>query len=163
MANDTLRERLRHSYRPDNVRILFVGESPPAGDTFFYEANSVLFHHTQEAFTRAFDRSFASGKDFLDFFRSQGCYLEDLSLVALNRASVIKRRRHRTKGINSLAKRIRAASPATVIVVMRAIRAQVNQAVQQAGIAASIYFLPFPAFGHKQEYVKKLTNILREL
>jgi hypothetical protein len=37
------REHLRKHYRPDRVRILFVGESPPASGRFFYQADSGLY------------------------------------------------------------------------------------------------------------------------
>jgi len=36
------RERLRKRYRPSPVRILFVGESPPASGRFFYQDFTVL-------------------------------------------------------------------------------------------------------------------------
>jgi hypothetical protein len=42
MTIDSSLESLRQSYRPQQVRVLFVGESPPAGGTFFYRANSNL-------------------------------------------------------------------------------------------------------------------------
>ena len=46
-------EELRRRYRPETVRALFVGESPPAGGTFFYAANSNLYRFTEQAFRAA--------------------------------------------------------------------------------------------------------------
>jgi hypothetical protein len=37
------REALRESFRPKPIRILFVGEAPPASGRFFYSANSGLY------------------------------------------------------------------------------------------------------------------------
>src|SRR5688572_24876523 len=48
------RERLRQAYRPEDVPLLFVGESAPAGGTFFYQADSNLFSAIHEACVRAF-------------------------------------------------------------------------------------------------------------
>jgi hypothetical protein len=39
-------EVLRGRYRPDVIRVLLVGESPPAGGTFFYAANYNLYRAT---------------------------------------------------------------------------------------------------------------------
>jgi len=46
-------DELRARYCPDVVRVLFVGESSPAGGTFFYAANSKLYFATKHAFEQA--------------------------------------------------------------------------------------------------------------
>lgn len=43
-------QQAREDYLPDAVQVLFIGESPPAGGTFFYRANSGLYRATREAF-----------------------------------------------------------------------------------------------------------------
>src|SRR5258708_15513474 len=70
------RERLRKRYRPDRVRILFVGESPPASGRFFYQADSGLYRAVRDTFLTAFPPLQKTA--FLDSFRSLGCYLVDL-------------------------------------------------------------------------------------
>lgn len=75
-------ELLRRRYLPKEVRVLFVGESPPSGGTFFYAANSNLYFATQEAFVAA--SSALEGKDFLEEFRRMGCHLDDLCLEPVN-------------------------------------------------------------------------------
>ena len=44
------REELRRRYQPKEVKVLFIGESPPARGTFFYKGDSPLFTHTQSMF-----------------------------------------------------------------------------------------------------------------
>jgi hypothetical protein len=157
-------EQLRHSYKPADIRVLFVGESPPAGGTFFYRADSNLARCTQEAFSEAFGREFDDGEAFLRFFASLGCYLDDLCLVPVNRMDKADRKRQRVESIGSLAARIRAASPEAVVSVMRAIVPQVKQAMDLAGLDTTLFFsLPFPAYQHKQDYVHELVSVLRRL
>jgi hypothetical protein len=48
-----LAERARRRCRPVDVRVLFIGESPPSGGTFFYFANSALYVATKEPFEAA--------------------------------------------------------------------------------------------------------------
>jgi hypothetical protein len=54
--------------------LLFVGESRPAGGTFFYAGNSHRFRYTAEAF--GYQASVAAGaEEFLTRFMELGCYL----------------------------------------------------------------------------------------
>jgi hypothetical protein len=156
-------EQLRHSYKPDKIRVLFVGESPPAGGTFFYKADSNLYHFTQRAFSDVFGIAFED-KRFLDSFKSIGCYLEDLCPTAINITNKAERKRQWVAGVESLTKRIRAASPQAIVTVMRAIAPHVNKAACKAGVDSTrICSLPFPTFGHQQSYLKKLREGLNKL
>ena len=51
MPNSTY-ENLRNNYKPNNVDVLFVGESRPQGGTFFYQENSALYRETKKAFNQ---------------------------------------------------------------------------------------------------------------
>jgi hypothetical protein len=79
MSGQRARERTRRTYTPEELRVLFIGESPPSGGTFFYDANSILYFATREAFLAAAPR-LGTRASFLDTFQRLGCYLEDLSL-----------------------------------------------------------------------------------
>ena len=73
-------EEIRDKYRPKTISILFIGESPPAGGTFFYLANSNLFRYTYEAFRLEFKQMIGDEIEFLNFFKQNGCFLDDLCL-----------------------------------------------------------------------------------
>lgn len=88
-------EELRRQYRPDNVRVLMVGESPPVGGTFFYAANSNLFRHTKAAFEKALRRTWSPDEAFLQFFSREGFFLDDLCLHPVNGLPNAERRRAR--------------------------------------------------------------------
>jgi hypothetical protein len=157
-------EELRLSYRPDTIRVLFVGESPPAGGTFFYLANSKLFKYTQKAFASVYGEECGQGTNFLQFFKSIGCYLDDLCLEPINRLDKPTRRRKHAAAVPSLAERIRSTAPCAVIVVMKAISENVQDAISAAQIGPlPTHSLPFPAQGWQRRYVKDLVPILREL
>jgi len=157
-------ENIRLSFRPDRIRVLFVGESPPANGTFFYKCDSNLCHYTQEAFSSTFDMEFLDAAHFLKFFGDQGCYLDDLSLTSVNIMDKPTRRRARENGVRLLANRIRTYEPETVIVVMRAIARYVKESIGIAGLnLVPVYSLPFPSMGNQRKYVVKLTEVLREL
>jgi hypothetical protein len=153
--------RLRRNYCPRDVRILFVGESPPAGGTFFYAANSNLFVHTQAAFVRALGRGVGDGETFLQYFKGLGCYLEDLCCQPVNRLAGTTRQRAHRNAMGDFVRRVRRHSPDAIVVVSRAIREPVAGALDQAGLGhVPRYELPFPAFGHHTEYIRGLSELL---
>ena len=77
-------EVIRRKYKPAKIKILFIGESPPAGGTFFYDGNSNLAKYTKSAFENCFGTSISQMPEFLRFFKEQGCFLDDLCLYPIN-------------------------------------------------------------------------------
>ena len=71
-------EELRQRYRPTDIKILFIAEAPPEADTFFYSAKSFFYTYTKQVF-EAFFKEEIDRKEFLDFFKTTGFYLDDLS------------------------------------------------------------------------------------
>ena len=154
-------ERLRRSFRPRKVKILFIGESAPCSGKSFYR-ESGMTAYTKEAFEDAFGVPFKSTAEFLHFFKAQGCYLDDLSLVPVDGMSKGDRRQSLVAGVPALAHRIRMANPDVVVVVLRKIESHVREALVQAGIEVPTYVLPSPGQGHQAAYRTQLSGILKD-
>jgi len=137
-------EGYRNAYRPQYVKYLVVGESPPQGGRFFYQANSILFRQTQIAFSHVFGKACGDGVAFLQFFQEQGFYLDDLCLVPVNGLPDQDRIRKRLAGIGPLAERIKSYKPTKIIVVMKGIASEVGVACRVAGVNPPDLVLPFP-------------------
>lgn len=159
------REKLRRSFRPDVVAVLFVGESPPANGTFFYCGDSNLYFHTREAFSVASGRRFASSPiSFLSFYRQCGCCLDDLSVEPVNRLGGKKRRAQCKSGITGPAERMRLLQPRSVIAVKASIVRQVQRSIREAQCErTTLHALPFPARGYETHFVEGLVKILNIL
>ena len=155
-------EALRRRFRPSQIAVLLVGESPPKGDTFFYDGNSNLFWHTWKAFTMAIP-SVPNVGDFLNWFKAMGWYLTDLSPAPINNLSKTKRRELRVDGEPGLARFITESRPPVVIAVMLAIEENVRRAITQANYTPEAHYLPFPAHGHQGEFERGLATIVRDL
>ncbi len=142
MANT---EDIGQSYKPAKINLLFVAESPPKGGTFFYFRNSNLYFAIKEAFGRTF-RKF-DDIEFLEFFKEQGCYLEDLCLIPVNGLSKSKRNKERFKGIEPLAQRIKEHKPKGIVILMKGITAEVITAIEKSNIKSVelIKVTSFPA------------------
>ena len=106
------RERLRRRYRPDRVRILFVGEAPRASGRFFYRADSGLYRAVRDTFISAFPN--LQKADFLESFRALGCYLVDLCGRPVDRMDRKARRQVCFAGEASLNGRLRRLRPEIV-------------------------------------------------
>jgi hypothetical protein len=155
-------EHLRSRYRPRQIRLLFVGESAPAGGTFFYAENSTLYFETRAAFGRAFPK-LLSDTAFLDLFRDLGCYLDDLCLEPVNQLADQLRRRKRTEFESSLAERLRRYRPMMVIAIGKTTAApHVRSALGHAELAdVPVVDVAFPGRpNHTIDFHREMSRVL---
>jgi len=156
------RERQRERYRPDQVRILFIGESPPASGRFFYQADSGLYRAFRDTFLAAFP--LLRKTEFLDSFRSLSCYLVDLCGQPVDKMNPRDRRCACQTGEIRLARTIRALRPKIIVTIVRSIRANVRQAQELAGWSGLHLELPYPGrwYRHRLQFHRQLVRLLRE-
>ena len=146
-------EELRLQFRPTPLRVLFIGESRPAGGTFFYAANSRLFEAVRSAFEAACPEPIGEQQQFLIDFQRAGCYLIDLCPEPVNHLPTRERRRRRREAVPALAGTLAELRPLAIICVMASIRPQVENALRVAGLTdLPTTYLPFPAMGHQQQF-----------
>jgi hypothetical protein len=155
------RERLRQSFRPTKVRILFVGESPPASGRFFYQADSGLYRAIREAFVKAFPN--LREADFLKSFQNLGCYLVDLCNRPVDHLQPSARGKLCRASEPHFTKTLRSLRPAIVIVVVRSIARNVQRSEHQANWSGRHVELPYPGrwIRHRTAFIRQLLPILR--
>ena len=155
-------ERLRKNFLPNQVRILFVGESPPASGRFFYQENSGLYRAIREAFVKVFPG--LRDAKFLESFRDLGCYLIDLCKNPVDRLQPKARRKARRKGEPQLSETIRKSRPQIIIVVIHSISRNVHRSELQANWSGRHVELPYPGrwIRHRTAFIRRLVPILRE-
>ncbi len=157
-------EECRRGYRPEIIKVLFIGESPPAGGTFFYYANSNLSRFTERAFEQVYGSEIGTGKAFLEFFKSLGCYLDDLCLTPVNKLDNRARNQLCQNSVPSYAARMKEYNPLALIAVKLSIRKQAEEAQRLAGMGhIPLWVVPFPTMGNQPRYIKELSAVLREL
>ena len=157
------RERLRRQYLPSCVRILFVGEAPPASGRFFYQADSGLYRAIRATFIRAFPQM--KRADFLRAFRDRGCYLVDLCGRPVDRLLPKSRKRACAAGEVSLSRLIRQLRPSAMVTLVRSIESNVRRANQRAEWKGEHLEVPYPGRWqrHRIEFDKQLVRFLRRL
>lgn len=148
-------EELRNRFRPDRITTLFVGESAPAGGTFFYNSNSSLF--------RAMKKAFGGGTAFLDDFKTNGFYLDDLVQMPINKLASKERSALRWGSVSEFTNRLQEYQPEAIVIVMRAIQPMVLKAMRMAGLSCEPFFTPHPAFGNSGRFHTEMTQIIARL
>ena len=154
------RERIRRQYRPTHVRLLFIGESPPASGRFFYHADSGLYRAMREAF-QAVDPS-VTDASFLTVFQASGCYLVDLSLDPVDHLERTARRAACRAGEESLSRTIALLRPPTIVTVVRTIESIVIKAASRANWRGVMVHLPYPGRWSRprQTFVETLAPLI---
>lgn len=136
------REWLRQRYRPAVVRLLFIGESPPASGRFFYQQDSGLYRAIRDAF-REVDSSI-SDESFLSSFQNRGCYLIDTCSAPVDQLDARSRRAACRSGESSLCRKIQELRPAAIVTLLRSIEPNVRRAVDRARWRGPILVVPYP-------------------
>jgi len=157
------RERLRRQYCPARVRLLFVGEAPPASGRFFYRADSELYRAIRDTFVTVWPSLRSSDRQFLEAFRAMGCYLLDLCAEPVDRLDPRLRHSIRRAGETRLARRLQKLRPMIVITVLRSIGCNVRRAEAAAGWSGLHVELPYPGRWHRFRIMfrRKLMRLLR--
>jgi hypothetical protein len=148
-------EHVRSSFRPDRITTLFVGESAPYGGTFFYNQDSGLFREVRKAFK--------GSALFLDDFKRNGFYLDDLVLEPVNQLEPKSRISRCNQSVSSLAKRLRNYKPEGVVILLMSIKPMVLRAMREAGLLYEPYCTPYPGFGNQLRFHKAMTKIIPNL
>jgi hypothetical protein len=156
------RERTRRRYRPRVVRILLIGEAPPASGRFFYNEDSGLYHAIRETFVRTFPES--SEERFLEDFCSRGCYLVDLCGRAVDHLDQHDRLVARLRGEPRLAREIADLSPELVVTVVKSIVPNVARAIESARWHGELLSLPYPGrwYRYRKIFQDQLAEMFRE-
>lgn len=157
------RERLRRQYQPRRVRILFIGEAPPASGRFFYRADSGLYRAVRDTFIRASPH--LDERNFLKSFCSLGCYLVDLCGKPVDRLSPKDRKQACVKGEVRLSRIIRQLRPQAMVTLVRSIAPNVQRVQRRTKWDGPYIEVPYPGrwLRHRIEFDKQLVRFLQNL
>ena len=154
-------ESIRQSYRPSKVRLLLIGESPPANQGFFY-VTSAMTKYTAQAFSKAHGTSFQSDNEFLCHFKNYGCFLDDLCHTPVDHLPREQRAKNLQDSVIDLSQRIKEMNPAVVVIILKKIETYVRVAILKSGLNPPTFVLPFPGHGHQAKYKEQLIEIIQK-
>jgi hypothetical protein len=157
------REALRIKFRPKHLRLLFIGESPPASGRFFYQKNSGLYRAMRGAFHIAAPP--IDDRNFLETFQASGCYLIDLCPEPVDRLAATSRRTLCRNNESALSRMIVALQPSIVATLLRSIETNVSRAISNSRWRGPCLHLPYPGrwHHHRAVFVETLVPAIRDL
>jgi hypothetical protein len=129
----------RARYRPQRIRILFVGESPPSNGTFFTVVAITCWSTCEMLWVAS-----REDDDFLKSFMERGCYLDDLVLTPIDDLPELERKKRCREACADLATRIAEYKPSGIVSLLRRIGDDVEIAAIMANSKACRYVVPFP-------------------
>lgn len=153
-------EEIRRSFRPADVRVLFVGESAPESGEFFYNADSQMYRHMERILGC---KLFSSRNHFLENFKAAGCYLDDLVLNPVNKNPDRERKLLCERSVPCLANRISDYNPRIVISLLKKIKVYVKNAVLQSDVDVNFYATYFPGNGQQGKFKRDIEVWLPDL
>lgn len=165
MPEITDNEQIRDRYRPPVVKLLFVGESPPAGGNFFYKGDP-LTSHVQMAFERALEVKFDGYESFFQYFRALGCFLDDLSRIPVNSLPDPEREDALKECMPAFSHRLKLFNPRAIIVTPMKIECYVEEAKRLISFkGVDTWYLPYPSYSRKNRsrFVEGLSKALIHL
>ena len=127
-------EKIRATFKPTPVRFLMVGESPPPSGHFFYDPGEerIFTSITRKAFTKAFDIDYDSAADFLEDFKRNGFFLDELYSTPVDNIPSSERETERRNAVSRLSERLRQYQPQRLLVFTLQIEDDVREAVVAA-------------------------------
>jgi hypothetical protein len=158
--NLELVEAARARFRPDQIMTLFIGESAPDSDKFFYFGKNPMLTYTRKAIEQALG---ADGSDIRDRFKALGWYLDDLSLAPVNKLAPAMRKSACHAARRTLAERIAVYKPQAIVTVAASVKDDVAAVAIAAGCDAPRYVTPFPGQHYQNDYMRYLVEIIPQL
>jgi putative transcriptional regulator len=152
-------EQLRKRYRPKRIRVLFVGEAPPAGGTFFYRENSQVYRYLHESL----QLHIRGDQGFLTAFRERGYFLDDLVAQPVDDIPLKDREAVFRQSVPHLAERLAQYQPEVVITILKRISGYVEEAMSLAALDVPHYAVPFPGNGQQTNFRHEMAAILPNL
>lgn len=168
-------QKLRDQWKPERVRLLLIGESPPddRGDSsrrrFFYadrlEQYDNLFRSVIAALYEEGKLSKGESKaPWLERLRSDGVYLIDLASRPINALAPPARRQARIASVDDCLRRIRQLSPKGVVVCHQPSFELLAAPMQAASLPLLHQVgIPFPLPNKRKEFVEKFRSAVATL
>ena len=163
--------RARRKYRPRNIRLLLIAESPPSSGGFFYFPMTIGKDHLFRETMKALDlwprnepmRKGVDKRPMLLRFQSMGLYLLDTCDFPVDKLRPMKRRKAVLQQMPRLIDDVIEADPPHILVVKSTIFNPVVMALEESGLRSRILNtgpVPFPSHGNQRVYRSSLRRAL---
>ncbi len=161
----------RSKYRPSIIEVLWIAESPPSSQGFFYFDETTgrdhLFRETMKA-VRIWpdDDKMPKGVDkrrYLREFQSKGYFLVDTCELPVDELDDARRREAIERGAMRIVGEVMELRPKSILVVKSNVFQPVKNKLEKAELGGQILNkepIPFPSHGWQSKYRSKVRHLL---
>ena len=162
----------RNKYRPNKVEVLWIAESPPSSQGFFYFEKTIgkdhLFRETMKA-VGIWPENWTMSKDmdkrpYLSQFESKGYFLIDTCELPVDKLNNARRRQEIRTGALRVTSEVRALEPKNVLIVKANVFGPVRDELEKAGLGGRILNkqpIPFPSHGWQSKYRSQVRQLVK--
>ena len=162
----------RNKYRPSSIKVLWIAESPPSSQGFFYFEKTTgkdhLFRETMKA-VRIWpeDGTMHKGMDkrpYLSQFQSKGYFLIDTCELPVDKFDNARRDRAVREGALRIADEVRDLRPKGILIVKANVFGPVKGELKKAGLGRMILNrqpIPIPSHGWQSRYRSQVRRFIR--
>ncbi len=162
----------RNKYRPSKIEVLWIAESPPSSQGFFYFEKTTgkdhLFRETMKA-VGAWPENLTMHKDmdkrpYLSQFELKCYFLIDTCELPVDNLDNARRREKIREGALRIVGEVRALEPESVLIVKANVFRQVRDELEKAGLGGRILNkqpIPFPSHGWQSKYRSQVRQHIR--
>lgn len=165
-------EKKRESYYPEKPRVVFVLESPPKSELYFYDNEGEPW----ESLFLAMMRYVLGGElpktkeDGLKRFQQEGYLIVDATYVPVDGKTNRERNEQILSDIERLAEDLKAISKngkVKIVLIKANVCRKLAQPLKDRGIEVENYadiingdIIPFPSHGHQRKFVERIKKFL---
>ncbi len=161
----------RSKYRPSSIEVLWIAESPPSSQGFFYFDKTTgrdhLFRETMKAVgIWPDDDKMRRGMDkrpYLNEFRSKGYFLLDTCELPIDKLGNAGRREAVNQGALRVVGEVKQLRPKNILIVKSNVFQPVKNELEKSGLGGRILnkeAIPFPSHGWQSKYRSQVRHLL---
>ena len=160
--------QLRSKYQPDTLKLIFILESPPISDKYFYDETGKTSEPLFSAMMKLLRYSPVEKKDGLEFFKKNGYLIVDATYKQVNRLKGKKRDDTILSDYINLLNDLKAISPdkdIPIILVKANICKMFDERLSAEGfnVINKGVVIPFPSTGNQKRFHSEASEILSGL
>ncbi len=155
---------LRNEYLPKHLKIIFILESPPISEKYFYKPNGRVTEPLFSAMMRIINFKPVNKAEGLIKFMNYGFFIVDATYEPINRMTSSQRKSKILSNVENLIKDLKFVikNKKVKIIIVKANVCRLLEKLLKAefNIINKGIIIPFPSNGHQNEFYSRIKRLI---
>lgn len=159
-------KKLRNKYTPKAIKLIFILESPPASDKYFYDESGQITEPLFKAMMQLIHESVNSKKIGLEKFMNMGYFVVDATYRPVNKLSSSKRNQIINQDFDTLLADLKQIDCKNLLLVKKNVCKLLAKKLADKGFNvlnfknSQLINAPFPAYGWQKKFHKIASRLI---